>query len=710
MQRITRTGHPVLYQKVLLGLILLSSSLAAQQFPFCIPNAGNANLRSEGLAESAPDITLQCSQAPPNVQATAIVSIFPSVNITNHLSTGNTPDVIVSVSAGGFQQPAPASIQLIGNNQLTISGIEYTPGSDGTVTIRISNLRLNANSAAGGTSPLLSARILATGLTLSSNQIQLGALASGLLASQTSGAFYTNGSAFPVPSPVNMQSLFSAGTPFNTTRVTEGFANAFLSKNQDPNSDTGTRVIISFSGLPPSSQVYVPDLIAGSSAIQPTSAGDLGLGQSAGVYASSATGSLLLARVNNPNADGSGGSPFYKPPSGGTPAMTLSTATALTVNGGSAFVVYEVVDSNPAVQESAQIPSFVALAAGTTPGTYGQMSVTLAPVSTVGVATMTDPVPRFVAVTPPVDCTVQGDCSASYYPHLKLNTAGVTLQAPSNGASAVGFVPFVNSGGGTMQWNASVNYQNGSGWLSISPTSGINNATVDVHANPLNLAAGTYNATITIDAGPMAGTQSVPVVFTVGQALPLITQVSSAANGNVSTLVPSSFASIYGTGLSGNSVTVTFDGASANIVYNSATQINVLVPAALAGKTSAQMLVSVDGRNSAPATVNLASAEPAIFTNGVLNQDNSVNSVTNPAVHGTTLQIFLTGLPPVAGATVNIGNTTLQSVFSGQAPGVPGLEQVNVMLPANLTGTAQLTVCSSGTSPVCSPPYSVTIQ
>jgi len=291
---------------------------------------------------------------------------------------------------------------------------------------------------------------------------------------------------------------------------------------------------------------------------------------------------------------------------------------------------------------------------------------------------------------------------------LKLNTTSVPLQSASNGDPAVGYVPFVNAGGGAMPWTASVSYQNGSGWISLSAASGSGASTIGVRANPAGLTAGTYNATITIDAGPAAGSQSVPVVFTVGTANPMISQVSSAANGSISNLVPGSFASIYGTGLSGNSVTVSFDGVQANTVYVSDKQINLLVPGALTGKRSAQMLISVDGRNSVPQTINLVSAAPAIVSNGVLNQDSSVNSPTRPAVRNSTLQIFLTGLPPVAGATVNIGNRSLQSVFSGQAPGVPGLEQVNVMLPADLTGTAQLSVCSSPT--VCSPAYSVTIQ
>ena len=689
--------------KILFGLFLLCSPLRGQQFPLCIPNAGTANLRSEGLAEAATDLTLSCSGAVPNVPATATLSIFTPVNITNHLSTGNTPDVVVSVTAGGLQQPVPANIQLSGANQLNISGIQFTPGQDGGVTIRIGNLRVNANSAVGAKSPLVTVNMTATGLVLANTQIQLGALANGLLASDDAAAIF-GGS--PAPATISMAALLAGGTSFDTTRVTEGFHNAFIPK--DLTSDAGTRIMIQYSNLPASTRLFVPDLVAGSSTLQPTSAGDLGLAASPGMYASSPNGSLLLSRVYNPNADGSGGTPYYRPPSGGTPATTLSTATELTITNGTAWVVYEVVDANPTVRESAQIPTFIAVNPSTGAGTYGQKSVSFAPLSTVGTASLTDPVPRFAAIIPPGDCAVLGDCTASYFPHLTINTSSIPLQAPENGTAVVGYLPFQNSGGGTLTWNASVSYQNGSGWLAINPTSGTGSSTVNVHANPANLAPGVYNAAVTIDGGPAAGSQAVPVIFTVGQPIPLVSLVASAANGAVTSLAPGSFASIYGTGLTGNSVTVSFDGVEANVIYDSATQINLLVPGALTGKTSAQMLVTVDGRNGSPTMVTVVSAAPAIFPNGVLNQDNSVNSAAKPAVRGSTLQIFLTGLPPVAGAAVNIGNRTLQSVFSGQAPGVPGLEQVNVMLPADLTGTAQLSVCGLGT--VCSPAYSVTIQ
>jgi uncharacterized protein (TIGR03437 family) len=703
MQHKPVTGVRFPYLPTVIILTFFSLPLTAQKFPVCIPSAGNGNLRVESIAESAPDITLSCSGATPNVSATASVSILTPVNITNHLSTGNVPDVIVSVLAGGFQQPVPANIQLVGNNQLNISGIQYTPGQDGGLTVRISNLRLDVHAAAGSKAPLLTANITSTGLVLASTQIPLGIITNGLLASQTTAGLFGTGAS--VPQNLTMQNLFTAGIAFNTTRVTEGFANAFIPK--DAVSDAGTRIMLKYLNIPPSMQLIVPDLIAGSSAVQQTSAGDLGVAQSGGVY-TSGTSSLLLARVSNPNPDGSGGGAFFKPTPGIQQTINLSSATALQVNNGSAFVVYEVVDANPTVQESAQIPTFVALTSSTAPGNYGGIALSFAPLSTVETATMTDPVPRFAAVNPPGDCTVLGDCTASYFPKLKLNTTSIPLQAPSNGAPAVGYLPFINSGGGEMSWSASVSYQNGSGWLSLSVTSGVNNSTIGIHADPTNLAPGTYNASITIDAGPAAGSQSVPVIFTVGQAVPLVSQVANSANGNVTSLVAGSFASIYGTGFAGNNVSVSFDGVAATLTYTSATQINLLVPAALAGKSSAMLFVSVDGRNGSPVAVNLVNAAPAIFTNGVLNQDNSLNSISNPAARGSTLQIFLTGLPPMAGATVNISTRTLQSVYSGGAPGVPGLQQVNVMLPADLTGTAQLMVCSNG--PVCTPAYSVTIQ
>ena len=63
-----------------------------------------------------------------------------------------------------------------------------------------------------------------------------------------------------------------------------------------------------------------------------------------------------------------------------------------------------------------------------------------------------------------------------------------------------------------MSWTAS----DDAAWLSVSPASGTNSGTVTVTPNISGLAAGTYNATVTIDAGTATGSPaSIPVTLTV---------------------------------------------------------------------------------------------------------------------------------------------------------------------------------------------------
>jgi len=56
-------------------------------------------------------------------------------------------------------------------------------------------------------------------------------------------------------------------------------------------------------------------------------------------------------------------------------------------------VVYEVVDSNTAVQEGAQIPTFVGFTAGTAHWILWRRRISFAPISTVTIADMTSYVP-----------------------------------------------------------------------------------------------------------------------------------------------------------------------------------------------------------------------------------------------------------------------------------------------------------------------------
>jgi len=345
-------------------------------------------------------------------------------------------------------------------------------------------------------------------------------------------------------------------------------------------------------------------------------------------------------------------------------------------------------------------------------------------------ASMSAPVPRFAAGTgtPPSDCTILNDCQAGYFPKLSIEPMSVQLTAIAGGAmtSPPGYIPVQNASGGIMSWTALVSYTTGSGWLTLSNTSGENNGTVQVYALPKALTAGTYQAGIVIDAGPLAGSVTIPVTLTVQPAAPTptptptppapvvtVTSVVNAATFAVTPLVPGSLGTLLGANLSGKSVSVTFDGTAATLLYAGAGQINFQVPASLGSKTSTTLVVTVDGSSSAPQVVALAPVWPAIFANGVLNQDNTENAAATPATAGSVLQIFATGIPASATVSVQIaGQKNLIPQYAGAAPGLTGVQQVNAAIPAGLAaGATQLIVCATaGSQQACSPPYPVVIQ
>src|ERR1019366_10364763 len=129
-------------------------------------------------------------------------------------------------------------------------------------------------------------------------------------------------------------------------------------------------------------------------------------------------------------------------------------------------------------------------------------------------ASMSAPVPRFAAVTPASDCSLLNDCQAGYFPKLSIDPISIQLTAIAGGAmtSGPGYIPVQNSSGGMMNWTAIVKYTTGSGWLPLDRTSGQDNGSVRVWlVVPVSLAAGTYQARIVIDAGPLAGNATIPV-------------------------------------------------------------------------------------------------------------------------------------------------------------------------------------------------------
>ena len=169
-----------------------------------------------------------------------------------------------------------------------------------------------------------------------------------------------------------------------------------------------------------------------------------------------------------------------------------------------------------------------------------------------------------------------------------------------------------------------------------------------------------------------------------------------------------------GSNFTGKSVSASFDGAPATILFSNAGQINVLVPASLSGKSTAQLVVTVDGLSSKPASVNVAAFSPAIFSGAVLNQNWTPNDVNHGAKPGSIIQIFATGLSGAGTITGHIHDRDIPlPYYAGPAPGLEGVQQIDLTVPADLPAmTTALYVCGTPAagSPVCSTPAQLTIN
>jgi uncharacterized protein (TIGR03437 family) len=211
--------------------------------------------------------------------------------------------------------------------------------------------------------------------------------------------------------------------------------------------------------------------------------------------------------------------------------------------------------------------------------------------------------------------------------------------------------------------------------------------------------------------------------------------LGNAASLTAGPLVPGEIISIFGHGLgpaepaigavdagghypvSLSGTLVTFDGKATPLLYAGNDQINTVAPFALTGKT--RVCVASPGKPESCVNASVAAATPGVFTWPVtpgtdyayamaLNQDGSLNSAGNPALRGSIISLFCTGLGRLnpnpedgrlAGLPVARQDLTVQTEsanpdrhapypllvtaeWAGQAPfQVAGLSQVNVRVP-----------------------------
>jgi len=195
-------------------------------------------------------------------------------------------------------------------------------------------------------------------------------------------------------------------------------------------------------------------------------------------------------------------------------------------------------------------------------------------------------------------------------------------------------------------------------------------------------------------------------------------------------LTPGSIASVFGANLAPSTaaadrfplpttlggVSVSINGAGAPLFFVSSRQINLQVPWQLQGVPQASLTVNVNDSAAAPRTVGLAGSNPGLFaidsagrgavliasTAELAAVSGSVpGRLARPVKRGEYISIFGTGLGTVANQPANgtppgnppsttalspavtIGGVPATVTFSGLAPDLVGVYQVNVQVPGN---------------------------
>jgi uncharacterized protein (TIGR03437 family) len=208
-----------------------------------------------------------------------------------------------------------------------------------------------------------------------------------------------------------------------------------------------------------------------------------------------------------------------------------------------------------------------------------------------------------------------------------------------------------------------------------------------------------------------------------------VNAASFAPAGNP--ISPGAFVTLFGAGLSTatttasslpfpttlNGVQVLVNNRPSPVFLVSAGQISFLVPQATETTGPATVAVINNGARSNEIQVPVSRSSPGVFSippsgfgpGAITKPDFSLVTAANPARRGDTVLIFLTGLgavsPPVpdgaaAGANplslvsgnvnVYIGGVQAQVSFKGLGPGLAGLYQLNVVIPARAPSGASV--------------------
>jgi len=124
------------------------------------------------------------------------------------------------------------------------------------------------------------------------------------------------------------------------------------------------------------------------------------------------------------------------------------------------------------------------------------------------------------------------------------------------------------------------------------------------------------------------------------------------------------------------------------VFFSNNTQVNFLVPSFATLAASAVVRIENVAGASEPATVPIALVQPGVFYDAATGLAAAIDR------GGRIFEMYGTGFgsSPV---TATVGGRPAEVLFSGPAPGFPGLQQINVRVDANLPAGSQPAVLTT---------------
>lgn len=186
-----------------------------------------------------------------------------------------------------------------------------------------------------------------------------------------------------------------------------------------------------------------------------------------------------------------------------------------------------------------------------------------------------------------------------------------------------------------------------------------------------------------------------------------IVVVNAASSRLDSGMAPGSYVSAFGW-FPRPDLVLSLNGARVTPLGITPTQLVFRMPDGVTGEGLLE--AAWDGAVQARGSFPIVPVGPGLFVadssnvfqpGAALNEDSEPNSPQTPAATGSVVQLFGTGQgSPLPGGrsdlSVWIGQERAEVIFSGTAPGHPGLWQINARVPAGLTGEQPVVVSANG--------------